>query len=129
MSSLFEEILRKFHVAFLITVPPDYTESVFRRHLNFLLSISFRVLTIRSRMERNLPLICTLAMYLSGSRRLLRDNLRAGTLSTTDRKTLLFFSNIRLVSLLKFSKYFGFNSNFCCCRLSSKLSYFSKKHR
>ena len=76
LSSLFKEILRKFHLAFPITVPPDYAVSVFRSRLNFLLSISFPVLTIRSRLEQNLPIICALAMYLSGSRRLLRDNLQ-----------------------------------------------------
>ena len=76
LSSIFEELLRNFHLAFLKTVPPNRTVSVFQSRINFLISISFRVLTIRSRLEQNLPIICTIARYFSGSRRLLRDNLQ-----------------------------------------------------
>ena len=48
---------------------------------------------------------------------------RKCTFSTTNRTTLLFSSTIRLVSLSKFSKYFGFNSNLCCCLFSSSSSF------
>ena len=50
------------------------------------------------------------------------------TFSSTHRKILLFSSNKCLVSLSKFSKYFGFNSNLCCYLFSSSSSLFPKKH-
>ena len=70
--------------------------------------------------------LCRAARYLSDSQRLLCAKFsmsrRNGTFSTTHRRTLLFSSKIRLVSLSKISKYFGFNSNLCCFLFSSRSS-------
>ena len=117
LALLFESILCISHLAFLLALPIDYRMSVFESRLSFLTPAQ----TVHYKFVYELPLICTLVVSTNSVRSISMSR-RKGTISTTNRKTLLFSFRIRLVSLLKISNYFGFKSNLCHFLFSSSSS-------
>ena len=129
LALIFTSILRKPHLLFLPAVPVGNTMSLFRSRWSFLLSTSSPILSVHLKLELLLPVLCKLAMCPSDSRQIQSGKFQClGVGELCQLPTPKFSSNIRLMSLSKFFKNFGFNSNLWCFLFSLISSYVSKKH-
>ena len=125
LALVFKCFLRKSHLVF-------FSSSIWLHNVWLLVPFMFSVFNLFSKFDsfRQFVLVVFTYLYacsvsLRQSRSSVRKRLmsrRKGTFSTTHRKTLIFPSTIRLLSLWELSKYFGFNSNLCCCLFSSSSS-------